>query len=414
MRTPRTPLPTRSAASRLNIEALEERWLLSAPGIPSAPSGEFSHSAIAANGLREDIVELAYAWRANEDHSFLIPAEKTDSLTAANAVLVDELFAYAERRALAFASGATLDKKTWLAKNVTSFLGGLAPESRAVAEGLLLSRAIESATVAFGYGAPAHAQTDMPYPAATLPDALSGATLDTKTWFANKLASFLGRLDPEARADAELLLRRAIGSDIAAVGYVAQAHMLTDMPYEAATLPDVATLPFGSEGRSEAPRDPVTPDVKSSGAGLESHANDRDLFPVSLPLPSGDAAPARLKRAATTGRSLREPGQSVPVFAPVAAGLLGDIFTVDVVALEQGMQNFLREIGTLGDRLLSVRSGNRSACWFVAGVVAGAMTLEAVRWRFQRPALDRNGVSREDSAWIYRSSFSDLPVDDDA
>ncbi len=78
------------------------------------------------------------------------------------------------------------------------------------------------------------------------------------------------------------------------------------------------------------------------------------------------------------------------------------------------MQRFLKEVSSLGEGLIAVASQQWSADYFVAGVVTGAVTVEAVRRHFRKRTPSRNGVSPEDSDWVQRSGLPELPVSDDA
>jgi hypothetical protein len=105
------------------------------------------------------------------------------------------------------------------------------------------------------------------------------------------------------------------------------------------------------------------------------------------------------------------PLRAMPV---LSAGLLGDIFHVDMAGMGQGIRNFLADIGQAGEWVAAASPETaRPVAWAVTGVLVAAFMAPWLHARLRRRAgteeIDRTA---RDSVWVHLPHLADLPAGD--
>jgi hypothetical protein len=271
----------------------------------------------------------------------------------------------------------------------------------------------------------ARIEDSAPLPAA-LPQA--AAIYGARGAMGQSVADLRERLDPDWRQDLrEQTLRRSsdsaglkltliskhinIFAEEALLSQVAGQKQTDAKQYAGISFDIPRAMPAAMENRSELPRDaePQTLPASAHSAGSTSGGWQILSLPAGVPLRGTEPKLVRLA-SVLIGTSPEGEPNSVALM-PVAAGVLGDILPLDVAALEQGMQNFLEEVGAASQWVLGETAGAQRAGWLLATLVASALAAEVIHQKRRTPAMELTGRLDEDSYWSFPSRLTEFAWD---
>ncbi|HLN29637.1 MAG TPA: hypothetical protein VK395_17965 [Gemmataceae bacterium] len=98
--------------------------------------------------------------------------------------------------------------------------------------------------------------------------------------------------------------------------------------------------------------------------------------------------------------------------SPELAGVLGNIASTDLTALERGLQQFLAELDAVGGAAIRKTAGFGWSKTFVTAAAFGIVALEMARRRLQRAFPEVVAlVTHEDLTWSWLPNDPGLPED---
>jgi hypothetical protein len=98
--------------------------------------------------------------------------------------------------------------------------------------------------------------------------------------------------------------------------------------------------------------------------------------------------------------------------APLLAGLLGDISRMDATAIEQGLQQFLRDFDAIGGQVVQQAAEVGWNAWMAPTIVATAVAMEIARRKVRRTALASAGGRVDDTTWSWFSGVGEPGPED--
>ena len=126
------------------------------------------------------------------------------------------------------------------------------------------------------------------------------------------------------------------------------------------------------------------------------------LMSRELPCVPGKDLGRMTQRSEEEQGLVKDPLENSPPVSPALAGLLGDILPVDIGAMEQGLQEFLDSLNTVGDNALPHGASLGWISWFTTAAITTAGALELTRRHLRQPSLDLvMRCTDEDSTWSW-------------
>jgi hypothetical protein len=136
--------------------------------------------------------------------------------------------------------------------------------------------------------------------------------------------------------------------------------------------------------------------------------SDPSARPLPSEMPDGPGpVPGLLLGSALPGS--QPSGRGLPM---LSAGLLGDIFQVDVAAMGQGIRNFLADVASGTQWVVTDVGTGQPVRWTLIGLAAGAIVGPWLYTRLRKPAADEDDLAATDLAWAHLPHLAELPAGD--
>jgi hypothetical protein len=151
--------------------------------------------------------------------------------------------------------------------------------------------------------------------------------------------------------------------------------------------------------------------LQGSGGGEVDSAGAMDSFALNrAPGVQGSGSKSDVDRPSIAYSTDRLPGSAKETLMPVGSGLLGEIFSVDVSAVEQSLERFLNNLNNASQWVISPPSSRPwAAGWMLIGIGTGALVAQFVHWWWAaKPSVEPIRLPHGPSGTMRRSHLLDF------